>query len=44
MVPVAPAILNAVAAATGARVADLPARPDRVLAALRAAAVSVAPS
>jgi anaerobic glycerol-3-phosphate dehydrogenase len=34
MVPVAPAILNAVADATGARVTDLPARPDRVLAAM----------
>jgi CO/xanthine dehydrogenase Mo-binding subunit/aerobic-type carbon monoxide dehydrogenase small subunit (CoxS/CutS family) len=34
MVPVAPAILNAVADATGARVADLPARPDRVRAAM----------
>ena len=34
MVPVAPAILNAVADATGARVVDLPARPERVLAAL----------
>jgi CO/xanthine dehydrogenase Mo-binding subunit len=36
MVPVAPAILNAVAAATGARVQDLPARPGRVLAAFGA--------
>jgi CO/xanthine dehydrogenase Mo-binding subunit len=36
MVPVVPAILNAVARATGARVFDLPAHPDRVLAALRA--------
>lgn len=35
MVPVAPAILNALADATGARIHDLPARPDRVLAALR---------
>ncbi len=35
---VAPAILNAVAAATGARIVDLPARPARVLEALRAAA------
>jgi hypothetical protein len=39
MVPVAPAILNAVADATGARVVDLPARPERVLAALRSAGV-----
>jgi CO/xanthine dehydrogenase Mo-binding subunit len=38
MVPVAPAILNAVADATGARVVDLPARPARVLEALRAVA------
>lgn len=37
MVPVAPAILNAVADATGARIHDLPARPARVLDALRAA-------
>ncbi len=37
MVPVAPAILNAVADATGARVVDLPARPARVLEALRLA-------
>jgi CO/xanthine dehydrogenase Mo-binding subunit len=37
MVPVPPAIINAVANATGARVTDLPARPERVLAALAAA-------
>ena len=40
MVPVAPAILNAVAAATGARIVDLPARPARVLDALRAVAAA----
>ena len=40
MVPVAPAILNAVAAATGARICDLPARPARVLDALRAVAAA----
>lgn len=34
MVPVAPAILNAIADATGVRIYDLPATPDRVLKAL----------
>lgn len=35
MVPVAPAIVNAMARATGARVFDLPAHPRRVVSALR---------
>jgi len=37
LIATAPAILNAVAAATGARLTQVPATPDRVLAALRAA-------
>jgi len=37
LIPTAPAILNALRDATGAVVRDLPATPDRVLAALRAA-------
>jgi len=39
-IPTAPAILNAVAHATGARVTQLPATPARVLAHLKAAGVS----
>jgi aldehyde oxidoreductase len=37
LIATAPAILNAIAAATGARLTQVPATPDRVLAALRAA-------
>jgi CO/xanthine dehydrogenase Mo-binding subunit/aerobic-type carbon monoxide dehydrogenase small subunit (CoxS/CutS family) len=37
LIPTAPAILNAIAAATGSRVRDVPATPERVLAAIRAA-------
>jgi CO/xanthine dehydrogenase Mo-binding subunit len=37
LVPAAPAILSAIRDATGARVTSLPATPDRVLAAMRAA-------
>ena len=37
LIPTAPAILNAIRAATGARVRRLPATPERVLAAIRAA-------
>ena len=37
LVPTAPAILSAIRDATGARVTSLPATPDRVLAAMRAA-------
>jgi len=37
MLPTAPAIVNAIYRATGARVRALPATPERVLAALRAA-------
>jgi CO/xanthine dehydrogenase Mo-binding subunit len=36
LIPTAPAILNAIAAACGARVHDLPATPDKIRAALRA--------
>ncbi|MEL6317108.1 MAG: hypothetical protein AAFR16_05655, partial [Pseudomonadota bacterium] len=38
LIPTAPAILNAIRAACGARVTETPATPDRVLAAIRAAA------
>lgn len=37
LIPTAPAILNAIRHATGAVITQLPARPDRVLAAIRAA-------
>ena len=37
LIPTAPAILNAICHATGAVVSDLPATPDKVLAAIRAA-------
>jgi CO/xanthine dehydrogenase Mo-binding subunit len=37
LIPTAPAILSAIRHATGARVTRLPATPDRVLAAIRAA-------
>lgn len=37
LIPTAPAILNAIRHATGAVLAQLPARPDRVLAAIKAA-------
>ncbi|HEX6869449.1 MAG TPA: molybdopterin cofactor-binding domain-containing protein, partial [Candidatus Limnocylindrales bacterium] len=40
LIPTAPAILSAIRHATGARVTDVPATPDRVLAAIRAAAAS----
>ena len=36
LIPTAPAILNAIHHATGARITQIPATPDRVLAALRA--------
>jgi CO/xanthine dehydrogenase Mo-binding subunit len=36
LIPTAPAILNAIAAACGARVHDLPATPDKIRAAIRA--------
>ena len=36
LIPTAPAILNAIADACGARITDLPATPDKVLAAIRA--------
>ena len=42
LIPTAPAILNALRDATGARVRDLPATPDKVLRAIRAAAGSAA--
>ena len=35
LIPTAPAILNAIRHATGAQITRLPARPDRVLAAIR---------
>ncbi len=37
LIPTAPAILNAIRHACGARITELPARPDRVLAAMREA-------
>ncbi|MBO9472270.1 molybdopterin-dependent oxidoreductase [Shimia sp. R10_1] len=37
LIPTAPAILNAITDACGARITKLPARPDRVLAAIKAA-------
>jgi CO/xanthine dehydrogenase Mo-binding subunit len=37
LIPTAPAILNAIRDATGARIRKLPATPDRVRAAIRAA-------
>ena len=37
MVPTAPAILNAIYHATGARIRKVPATPDRVLKAIRSA-------
>ncbi len=37
LIPTAPAILNAIYHATGARITRVPATPDRVLAAIRAA-------
>ncbi len=40
LIPTAPAILNAIRDATGALVTRLPATPDRVLAAIRAAEAS----
>ncbi|MEO1291351.1 MAG: molybdopterin cofactor-binding domain-containing protein [Pseudomonadota bacterium] len=36
LIPTAPAILNAIADATGARIRDIPATPDRVLSAIQA--------
>ncbi len=36
LIPTAPAILNAIRDATGARICDLPATPDKVLSAIRA--------
>ncbi|MDP3958624.1 MAG: molybdopterin-dependent oxidoreductase [Pseudorhodobacter sp.] len=39
LIPTAPAILNAIRHATGAQITRLPARPDRVLAAIREAAI-----
>jgi CO/xanthine dehydrogenase Mo-binding subunit len=36
LIPTAPAILNAIHHATGARITQIPATPDRVLAALKA--------
>ena len=37
IIPVAPAIVNAIAAATGVRIRDLPATPEKIVAALDAA-------
>jgi CO/xanthine dehydrogenase Mo-binding subunit len=36
LIPTAPAILNAIAHASGARIYDVPATPDKLLAAIRA--------
>jgi aldehyde oxidoreductase len=44
LIPTAPAILNAIARATGARIMSTPATPDRVRAALKAIAAKGVPS
>jgi CO/xanthine dehydrogenase Mo-binding subunit len=41
LIPTAPAILNAIRDATGAVIEKLPATPDRVLAAIKAAAARI---
>ena len=40
LIPTAPAVLNAIRHATGARIRQIPATPDRVLAAIRAASAA----
>jgi CO/xanthine dehydrogenase Mo-binding subunit len=40
LIPTAPAILNAIRDATGAVIHDMPATPDRVLAAIKTAAAA----
>ena len=44
LIPTAPAILNAIRHATGAELDRLPARPDRVLAAIRARRAPMTPA